>query len=123
MVASMEHVKIIIEPDGNSFHAYCPSLPGLHTCGNTEEEALSNVKDAIKAYVQSITKHGGKTLITYQNRDRMPKEISPPGSDSAIKMGCTCPVLDNEHGLGYMGIKGKYVMTKGCPLHDPDSKI
>lgn len=24
--------------------------------------------------------------------------IPNPGSDAAIKMGCTCPVLDNAHG-------------------------
>jgi len=23
-----------------------------------------------------------------------------PGSDEAIKLGCKCPVLDNEHGAG-----------------------
>lgn len=40
-----------------------------------------------------------------------------PGSDAAIAKGCTCPVLDNAHGRGYMGNPGLYVMTEGCPLH------
>ena len=26
-----------------------------------------------------------------------------PGSDEAIAAGCTCPVIDNGHGRGYMG--------------------
>jgi len=39
-------VEIFIEPDGDGFHAYCPALKGLHTCGDTEEEALENAKDA-----------------------------------------------------------------------------
>ena len=41
-----------------------------------------------------------------------------PGSDEAIRRGCTCPVLDNSHGYGYMGCKGVFVYTGGCPVHD-----
>jgi len=49
--------EIIIEPDGDQFHAYCPALKGLHVPGDTEEEALQNAKDAIVAYVCSLLKH------------------------------------------------------------------
>lgn len=52
------------------------------------------------------------------------KEIPPPpGSSEAGKSGCTCPVLDNAHGRGYMGgVKddhGKtvYVINLDCPVH------
>jgi len=40
-----------------------------------------------------------------------------PGSDEAIEAGCKCPVLDNEHGQGYKGQKGIFVMVADCPLH------
>ena len=40
-----------------------------------------------------------------------------PGSDEALALGCTCPVLDNGHGKGFMGIEGYYVIAEGCPLH------
>lgn len=63
-------VQVIIEPDGLGFHAYCPALKGLHTCGETEEEALKNAKDAISAYLQSLVKHG----------DPIPIGILPPKS-------------------------------------------
>ncbi len=55
---SKYRVKIIIEPDGTDFHAYCPDLKGLHVPGDTEEEALVNVKDTIIAYLESLIKHG-----------------------------------------------------------------
>jgi hypothetical protein len=42
-----------------------------------------------------------------------------PGSDEAIKQGCTCPVLDNGHGTGYMGQKGIFVFNIDCPVHWP----
>jgi hypothetical protein len=40
-----------------------------------------------------------------------------PGSDKAIALGCTCPVLDNCHGAGYLGMKNVFVRNGGCPLH------
>lgn len=41
----------------------------------------------------------------------------PPGSDAAIQQGCTCPIMDNAHGRGYMGVPGIYVYSGACPLH------
>ena len=49
---------IVVEPDEVGFHAYCPALKGLHTCGDTEDEALQNAKDAAIAYLHSLIKHG-----------------------------------------------------------------
>ena len=42
-----------------------------------------------------------------------------PGSDAAIKQGCTCPVLDNGHGKGVGGDGDKFGwwMSADCPLH------
>jgi len=40
-----------------------------------------------------------------------------PGSRAAIQAGCTCPVIDNRQGRGYMGIAGTYVYSGDCPLH------
>jgi len=55
--ASKYRTEITIEPDGDGFYAHCPAFKGLHTCGATEEEALSNAKDAIGAYICSLIKH------------------------------------------------------------------
>lgn len=43
-----------------------------------------------------------------------------PGSPEAVEMGCSCPQIENNHGLGrYLASAGKVVfwMTEGCPLH------
>jgi hypothetical protein len=40
-----------------------------------------------------------------------------PGSRHAVERGCTCPVLDNAHGYGYMGMPGVFVYADGCPIH------
>ena len=50
-----------------------------------------------------------------------------PGSRDAIAKGCTCPVMDNGHGRGYMGgAKDKdgntlFVYSAGCPVHKMES--
>ena len=40
-----------------------------------------------------------------------------PGSESAGIKGCTCPVLDNSHGRGYLCQPDVFVIREDCPLH------
>ncbi len=47
----------------------------------------------------------------------MNTDTPPPGSPEAVKLGCTCPVMDNANGKGYMGYAGFYVYSSDCPLH------
>lgn len=49
--------------------------------------------------------------------------IPNPGSKEAIDFGCKCPVLDNAHGKGYLGIEGVFVFNESCPLHHPNPKL
>lgn len=44
-------------------------------------------------------------------------ETPNPGSDAALDLGCTCPVLDNGHGRGYQGNPDLFAMSLDCPLH------
>lgn len=55
--------KVIIEPDHKedgteAYHAFCPILKGCHTWGYTQQEALTNIKEAVEAYVEDLTKAG-----------------------------------------------------------------
>ena len=55
--------------------------------------------------------------MKYEER-RPPMPNTPnPGSDQAIDQGCICAVLDNNHGRGYMGREGVFVMRGDCPMH------
>ena len=50
--------RIIIEPDEDGvFVAECPALPGCVSQGNTRADALENIKDAIRGYLESLQKH------------------------------------------------------------------
>ena len=45
------------EPDGG-FHASCPALPGCHSQGDTLDEVMGNIREAIEVYLESLTAHG-----------------------------------------------------------------
>lgn|SRR5208283_4239658 len=51
-------VTIVIEPDGELFHAFCPGLKGLHVDGRSEGEALLNATEAAQCYIASLLRHG-----------------------------------------------------------------
>jgi predicted RNase H-like HicB family nuclease len=44
------------EPEGG-FHVYCPALRGCHSQGETESEALANIREAIEVYIESLAAH------------------------------------------------------------------
>ena len=51
------YVIILEKEEDGGYHAFCPSLPGCHTQGNTYEEAVKNIQDAIKLYIESMKAH------------------------------------------------------------------
>ncbi len=50
--------RVFIERDENGmFVIECPSLPGCISQGRTRDEAIENIRDAIKGYLESLKKH------------------------------------------------------------------
>ena len=49
---------VVVEKDGELFHAFCPGLKGLHVDGRTEEEACQNAAEAATCYLASLIRHG-----------------------------------------------------------------
>ena len=41
------------EPDGG-YHAFCPALKGCHSQGDSFEEAIANITEAIELYLASL---------------------------------------------------------------------
>lgn len=62
--------QVIIEPDeGGGFVASCPSLPGCHSEGETLEEAIANIREAIELYIEVLEEDG--RAIPDDSLDRM----------------------------------------------------
>jgi predicted RNase H-like HicB family nuclease len=45
---------VVVNKTEYGFDVHCPALPGCHSQGDTFEEAIENIKDAIKTYLQMI---------------------------------------------------------------------
>lgn len=50
----MKHytLPIIIERDADGFFVSCPALQGCYTQGGSYDEAISNIKDAIRLHLE-----------------------------------------------------------------------
>ena len=44
--------SVVIEKDQDGYYAFCPDLQGCYTQGATYEEALANIKDAIRLHIE-----------------------------------------------------------------------
>lgn len=45
--------KVVLRQSEEGFSVSCPGLPGCWSQGTTEEEALANIRDAIREYLEA----------------------------------------------------------------------
>ena len=45
-------LPIVIEADSEGYFVSCPALQGCYTQGDTYEEAVENIKDAIRLHIE-----------------------------------------------------------------------
>lgn len=52
-------VGLIFEPqEEGGYHVYAPDLPGLHSQGDTLDEAEANAQEALQLYVETLREDG-----------------------------------------------------------------
>lgn len=86
-------IELVVEPDDKGFHAYCPALKGLHTSGDTKEEAMSNARDAAVAYLQSSMEHGDPIpvgIIVHKESDKNKNSLTKHATRHTedVKVAC-----------------------------------
>lgn len=50
--------SVVIEKDSDGYFAFCPELQGCYTQGDTYEEVLENIKDAIRLHIEDRVESG-----------------------------------------------------------------
>lgn len=53
----MEYL-VIVEKGESSFGAYVPDLPGCVAAGETKEEAMQLIREAIELHIESLRENG-----------------------------------------------------------------
>ena len=46
--------SVVIEKDEHGFYAWCPELKGCQSQGNSLEETVANIKEAIELYLETL---------------------------------------------------------------------
>ncbi len=54
MINSGMKYTVVVNESEYGFDVHCPALPGCHSQGDTLKEAIENIKDAIKTYLQMV---------------------------------------------------------------------
>ena len=68
--------QVLLEESEEGFAVSVPGLPGCHSQGETEQEALENIADAIREYLAAI-------------RDSGIRRLEPPrGRSLTVPMDC-----------------------------------
>jgi len=51
-------ISIVVEKDRNGYYVYCPELQGCYSQGGSYEEAVKNIRDAIKLHIEDRLAEG-----------------------------------------------------------------
>ena len=51
-------LPIVIEADDDGYFVSCPALQGCYSQGDTYEEAIENIKDAIRLHIEDRVANG-----------------------------------------------------------------
>ena len=54
----MRYTVILETQSDGGYHASCPALAGCHSEGDTLDEAVANIREAITVYLESLRAHG-----------------------------------------------------------------
>ena len=71
-MADAREIEFVFEPqEDGGYHVYAPDLPGLHTQGESLEEATDNARGALELYVEGL-REDGRPLDTGVVRRKLP---------------------------------------------------
>ncbi len=56
--------NVVIERDEYGYYAYCPGLPGCQSQGDTFEEAMANIREAVELYVETLDEEERKAYLS-----------------------------------------------------------
>jgi len=60
---------IVIEKGGSSFGAYVPDLPGCVAVGETREEVVNLIREAIEFHLEGLREEGERVPVPHSEAD------------------------------------------------------
>jgi len=57
-------VSVVIEKDEYGYYAFCPELEGCQSQGETFEEVMANIKEAVEVYIETLNADEIKEVLS-----------------------------------------------------------
>ncbi len=57
-------VSVVIEKDEFGYYAYSPELEGCQSQGDSFEEVMANIKEAVELYLETLTEEEKKACLS-----------------------------------------------------------
>lgn len=57
-------VSVVIEKDDHGYYAYSPELEGCQSQGDSLDEVMTNIKEAVELYLEILPEDERKTLLS-----------------------------------------------------------
>ena len=57
-------VSVVIEKDDYGYYAYSPDLEGCQTQGDSLEEVMGNIKEAVELYIETLSEEEKKRYLS-----------------------------------------------------------
>jgi predicted RNase H-like HicB family nuclease len=73
-------VSVVIERDEHGYFAYSPELKGCHTQGDTLDEVMANIREAIELYMETLSEEERAALLS---REILTTAIEVRGAQTA----------------------------------------
>ena len=59
-------VGVIIEKDEHGYYAYCPELEGCQTQGDSFEDVMTNINEAIELYLETLPQNERSNCLSQE---------------------------------------------------------
>ncbi len=57
-------LSVVVEKDYVGYFAYCPELKGCHSQGDTYDEAVANITEAVELYLETMSEDEKKDVLS-----------------------------------------------------------
>lgn len=68
-------LSVVVQKDADGYFAFCPELQGCYSQGDTYEEVMENIKDAIRLHLEDRIKNG-EEIPTFESITLTSLEVS-----------------------------------------------
>lgn len=85
----MRYTVVLEDAADGGYSASVPTLPGCRSQGDTRDEALANIREAIELYVEAL-REAGEPIPTTAPSSPARSEASSPTPASAWTNSSTC---------------------------------